>query len=385
MCLHLLKRLKHVNDHPKCADYVMTQKFFFPDTQLPDTQFRQKIKCYPHHYNSAVPFIFCIGFLAFRWLRTAIGIILWIAVFLSLTFIGGLSFAAQSGSDNSKMHRVEGLGCFIYGDNDSPSTAKKIALKLAKRNAIENYKAFVSSSSTLKNFVLEDDQVTTLSMGYLYGTKIIDVKEKGREICIKIEAQVNPADVDKLLHDMAQGKHQRAEKAKSKGAKLKGTPITGEWDIFKEKPARSFFIPQADGAVKWTYAVPKFDDNIYAGLNLYIEAVSVQNRYMLISLESAKGSPIWLRLFSVTPGFSKEDDDETWVPTEKLVYLKPGLQDLRLAPSELSVPDWWREEYKGDNAAFYPQTVRIIQFEAFFDEDTGPVDDVIVIKHILLQ
>ncbi len=109
------------------------------------------------------------------------------------------------------------------------------------------------------------------------------------------------------------------------------------------------------------------------------------NRNILIPLESAKGSPLWLRFYSVIPGFLKEGDYDTWVPVEKVVYLKPGLQDIHLTLSEFSVPDWWREEYNAADAAFYPQAVRVIEFEAFFDENTGPVDDVVVIKAILLQ
>ncbi len=299
--------------------------------------------------------------------------------------IGGFTDAAQSKAEKNAMRRVEGQGCFLYGDNDSPAAAKEIALKLAKRNALENYKTFVSSSSTVKNFVLEDDQVTTIALGNLYRTKIIDVNEKGREICIKIEAYIKPADMDKLLHDAARSQPLKEKDAESKAEKHKGTPITGEWDIFQEKPARSSFIPQADGAVKWTYTVPEFDDNIYAGLNLSIKALSMLNRDMLISLVSEKGSPLYLRFFSFTSGFSKKDDYDTLVPVEKVVHLKPGLQVLRLAPAELSVPDWWREENEADKVAFDPKVVIIIQFEAFFDENTGPVNDVVVIKQILLQ
>jgi len=380
MCLHRLKRFKHVNHRSRYAHNVMPGNNIFSNTQ-----FSQKIKCYQHHFNSVMTFIFYAGSLEFRRLSNAIGIFGWVFICFAFSLMGGLTFADQNGTDNSEMHRVEGSGCFLYGDNDSPATAKKIALKLAKRNAIENYKAFVSSASTLRNFVLEDDQVTTLSLGYLYGTKIIDVNEKGREICIKIEAHVKPTEVDKLLRDMAQGQSKRAEETKDKGKKLKGTQITGEWDVFQEKTARSFFIPQANGVVKWTYRVPKFDYDISAGLNLSFRAVSVLNRYMVISLESEKGSPIWLRLYFFTPGFSKKDDWETWVPVEKILYLKPGSQEFCLALSEFSVPDWWREEYKAAKIAFYPQGLRVIEFEAFSDENTGPVDDVIVIKQIFLQ
>lgn len=280
---------------------------------------------------------------------------------------------AESG-DNTKMIRVEGKGCFIYGDNDTPSSAKAKALLNAKRNAIETYKSFISSLSKLSNFELEEDVVSVLATGYLYKTKTIEMKEKEREFCVTIEAYVKPDEIDKLISEGIKSKKETSQ-----------TELTGRWEIFMQKPSKSSFSRDKNRFGKWTYSVPEINDDTYAGLNLFLNPISMKDRKVLIKLDSKKRVPIYIRFYSFTPGYSKDHDEETFIPVEAFLNRKPGYQEVLLEPSKLTVPTWWREDYKDFKVVFYPEDVRIIEFGAEVDEQLGPVADTIKINAIFLQ
>ena len=60
----------------------------------------------------------------------------------------------------------------------------------------------------------------------------------------------------------------------------------------------------------------------------------------------------FIRFYSFTPGYSKDHDEETFIPVEAFLNLKPGYQEVLLEPSKLTVPTWWREDYKDFKVAF---------------------------------
>jgi hypothetical protein len=270
--------------------------------------------------------------------------------------------------------RVEGKGCFIYGDNDTPASAKEKALTLARRDAIESHKTFISSKSSIENMALKQDIIDTLAAGHLYKTKILDIAEDGREICISIEAWVNPAEIDDVL--ATGGKHTIGSK---------GIRLTGEWEAFDEKPSKSRIQKEKDNAVIWTYHVPKIFEDTYAGIGLYMHPVSMDKKTILVSLESKNSFPIHVRFFSFAPGYSKKNDDDTFVPVEASVHLISGYQEILLEPALLQIPEWWLEERGNPQLEFNPKHIQIIEFEAQVDEDIGPVSDTIKIQSIQLQ
>ncbi len=275
---------------------------------------------------------------------------------------------------DSKLLRVEGKGCFVYGDNDTPASAKEKALILAKRNAIESHKTFISSSTKIDSFELKEDLVNTLAAGYLYKIKTLDISETGRKICVQVEAYINSDEIDDLL-----------AKDGKLSAESKDFKLYGEWEVFKEKPSISSFTMGKNHSVKWKYSVPKILDDTYAGLGLHINPISMDGRKVLISLESKNGFPIHIRFYSFTPGYSKEDDDDTFVPVEASIRLVLGFQEILIEPSILQIPQWWLDEQGNPEVEFFPKNVRIIEFEAQVDEDIGPVSDTIKIESVLLK
>lgn len=296
-----------------------------------------------------------------RLMRTA-------ALIVFLAAIGPSVWAGE------KKQPVEGTGCFSFGDNDTPASAKDSAFLLAKRNAVESYKSHVISKSVVRNFELEQDLAETIAEGFLYDTKILETTEKNREICVKILAYVKPAEIDRLL----------SERMKTV-AETERTALEGEWDPYEKTPSKSA-IERKDGAVVWTYGIPKITDETYAGLNLWLDSVSVKNRKLGVRLDSKAGKPLHVIFFSFAPGYSKDDDDETYVPAECEVQLKLGKQVISIDPGTCRIPSWWREEKSAPaDIAFNPEDVRYIDFNAVVDSDLGPVSDTVKIEAVFLD
>jgi ferredoxin-fold anticodon binding domain-containing protein len=274
----------------------------------------------------------------------------------------------------AKLQKVSGEGCFVYGDEDTPASAKKKAMQLARRNAIENYQVFVRSSTSVKDFKLDEDQVTTLSAGKLHKIKILTIGEEGRKICVLLEAYVDPDEMKDAI-----------KKEKPIVVPIDGMLLSGEWYPFDQRPSMSSISFRGKDVV-WTYDVPEPNaDENYAGLNVYISPVSVKTRKVDVRLNSEKGISIFVRFYSFRPGFSKEDADDTYVPAETMVSLKKGEQVITLLPESLHVPRWWRQEKAAMKVKFNPADVRVVQFEAVTDEDVGPVSDTVTIKAIYLR
>ncbi len=114
-----------------------------------------------------------------------------ILICLALLLIPHLAFG-----DN--LIPVEGEQCYQYGDDETVSMAKKKSLALAREVAVSNYKVWVESHTTVKNFMLEKDWVETIAVGMLqHETR--QVTKKVQEICTTVKAKINPQEVDALI------------------------------------------------------------------------------------------------------------------------------------------------------------------------------------------
>jgi len=87
-------------------------------------------------------------------------------------------------------------------ENGDTITAKDKALLIAKRNAIEQSGTYITSSTNMKNFILVDDQVKSMSSGIIR-VKILDEKKitiDGQPTYyVKIKATVTPDELNKYL------------------------------------------------------------------------------------------------------------------------------------------------------------------------------------------
>ena len=123
-----------------------------------------------------------------------------LAIFTILIILCSCGFFLDASAKTKKddiLTRVEGKGCFVYGDQDTPASAKEKALMLARREAIESHKTLIIAKSSIDKLELNEDIIDTLAAGHLYKTKILDVAEDGREIFFH-QTDLVDADFDSL-------------------------------------------------------------------------------------------------------------------------------------------------------------------------------------------
>ena len=87
--------------------------------------------------------------------------------------------------------------CNQYGDSESLMVAKEISYAMASRKAIERYKTFVVSTSTVEDFQLKEDLIQTIASGYVEDIQIIKQDVRGRTVCTELLGYVEP---DQVLH-----------------------------------------------------------------------------------------------------------------------------------------------------------------------------------------
>ena len=122
------------------------------------------------------------------------------ATIMNWAMSGHVAMAAQP------LETVSGTGCYTYGDDQTPSLAKRAALALAQEQAVRSHHVFVESSNTVKNFQLEEDVLTTASTGILLHTRIDKETQEGQKICTSITAQISPMKLVELIQQKAKAK-----------------------------------------------------------------------------------------------------------------------------------------------------------------------------------
>ena len=92
---------------------------------------------------------------------------------------------------------VRGKACYRFSDQESIQAARDIAMSMAKREALEGYKVFVESTSTVQNFTLKNDLISSLSVAVLRKMKITKQTEDlaKMKICTVITAEIEPFEI----------------------------------------------------------------------------------------------------------------------------------------------------------------------------------------------
>lgn len=122
------------------------------------------------------------------------------------TAVGPGAGTVSSGSVTVQTEPVRGLGCYSFGDGETPKLAREMAMAEARKAAVESNRIYVQSATTVKNFQLENDVTQTNSGGVLQDVQIEKKEEKGREICITIIAKFSPAKLEELIQQRVKAK-----------------------------------------------------------------------------------------------------------------------------------------------------------------------------------
>jgi hypothetical protein len=265
------------------------------------------------------------------------------AAALALWLVADLSLAEEKASAPS-LEPVRGIGCYSFGDNETPAQAKKAAMALAQEQAVKSHRVFVQSASTVKNMQLEEDLIQSASAGMLHEIQVEKQTRKDQEICITIIAKLSPAKMEELIQqrlnakDLAQAAQDSMLTAGSAfGLRVwtnKQEPyVEGDSLVISVQADRDAFLKldyyQADGTV--VHLVP----NLYGG-EAFIRAGRVYtfgaNGAESFTIKSPFG-PETIKAIASTQPFGKSlvSKRSTENAAEYLTELKSGLRGVQIA------------------------------------------------------
>jgi hypothetical protein len=115
--------------------------------------------------------------------------------------------------------------CYQYGDSESLMVAKEISYAMALRKAIEQYKTFVASTSTVEDFQLKEDLVQTIASGYVEDIQIVKQDVRGRTVCTELIGYVDPDAVESLVSRRIQKPQKIADQERKTVILQDGTPV----------------------------------------------------------------------------------------------------------------------------------------------------------------
>ena len=109
---------------------------------------------------------------------------------------------------------IKGKACYRFSDQESIAAARDIALAMAKREALEGYSVFVNATTTVENYTMKNNLITSITAANLNNLKITKKSENlaKREVCRAISAEVDPIEIKEQVFkrvsmpDMATGK-----------------------------------------------------------------------------------------------------------------------------------------------------------------------------------
>lgn len=176
--------------------------------------------------------------------------------------------AGKTGAAAAALDSVRGQGCYAFGDNETPAEAKKAAMALARQQAVESYRVYVQSASTVKNFQLEDDLIQNVSAAMLQNVQVEKKEKKDQEVCISITARISPVKLEELIR----------QKTKAK-------------DVAQVAQAPLLTAGSAFGVRVWTN---RSDGNFTEGDPLIVHVQSDRDGYLKLDYFQADGTVVHL-------------------------------------------------------------------------------------------
>ena len=128
--------------------------------------------------------------------------------FLSLTcaLVCGMRIALVPMAASAEPHAITATGEYTMGEAETLLVARERALEDAKRNAAEQVGVYVTSSSTVRNLMLTQDTVTTMTAAFLRldGAPSYTTLTHGDTLAITVKATiraiVDDSDLQRLRH-----------------------------------------------------------------------------------------------------------------------------------------------------------------------------------------
>ncbi|MFA7123534.1 MAG: hypothetical protein WC212_05820 [Candidatus Delongbacteria bacterium] len=145
-----------------------------------------------------------------------------------------------------KIVTIEGEASYTHSDNESKIDARKVAIGLAGRDAVEKFATSISSTTIVEDYELKKDRIVAGSVGLLRNIKYIQKEYNYPTWTIKLTAEIDEDEVLKML------------KEKQTGSELSGT-IT-DFVLSGMKAEKDLRIGDALRYYYWSYLLIKADE-----------------------------------------------------------------------------------------------------------------------------
>jgi TolB-like protein len=160
--------------------------------------------------------------------------------------------------------------------------------------------------------------------------------------------------------------------------------IEVKWEVFSSDNSQSLYTEKTGESGTWSYKISSKEES-FAGITFDLDGKSFKANTVRLTCRSLNGYQVYLRFYSFVPGFSSNDDDETFVPVEKLVNLGEIASEFEATHQKMEVPEWWRKEKNAPKVSFNPDDIRYFEIAASEEAAIGTIKDVIEILRVTIQ
>lgn len=130
----------------------------------------------------------------------------YIQLLLALSLTTGHVLGLAIGRADEQIETVQGVGCYRFGDDETPGKARRAAIAVAQEQAVRAHRVIIESTSRVKNFQLEEDIINTASAAILKDVTVEKEERKSQEICVTIKANLSPLSAEDMIRQRVQAK-----------------------------------------------------------------------------------------------------------------------------------------------------------------------------------
>lgn len=138
--------------------------------------------------------------------------------------------------ESQQKETVHASRCYRYGDQESYDGARKSAVTIALREAVQSHRIFVEAATKVKNFQLEDDIIATTSSAMLKELKVEKEERKEQEVCVTISARLDLRTTEETIRQRLAAKEVATEAQDAVATQKQDFALT----VWTSKPSNNF-------------------------------------------------------------------------------------------------------------------------------------------------
>lgn len=138
--------------------------------------------------------------------------------------------------ESQQKETVHATRCYRYGDQESYDGARKSAVAIALKEAVQSHRIFVEAATKVKNFQLEDDIIATTSSAMLKELKVEKEERKEQEVCVTISARLDLQTTEETIRQRLAAKEVAKEAREAVATQRQDFALT----VWTNKPSNNF-------------------------------------------------------------------------------------------------------------------------------------------------